>query len=101
MLGALEPLFYYPNASPPYAFPSKRGRVVQGTSHCAEATTLCADGSAGAGQWTVTGTWTQTSTGTCRQIVRGTQTVRHSVTCRLTVTGQWTVVVTGTWRHTV
>ena len=59
---------------------------------CDEATTLCAEGSTGGGQWTTTGTWTQTSTGTCWQIVRGTQTSRTSDTWRVTVTGQQIVL---------
>src|SRR5262249_12951818 len=80
---------------------SHAGSVVRGTCDCTEATTLCAEGSTGAGQCTTTGTFTQTSTGTCRQIVRGSHTVRHSVALRVTVTGQQTVVVTGIWRQTV
>lgn len=56
------------------------GMSVQGKSHCADATTLWAEGTIGAGQWTVTGTRSQTSVGTIRQIVRGQCTVLHSVT---------------------
>ena len=49
------------------------------------------------GQWTTTGTLTQTSTGTCLQIVRGTQIVLVSVTCFCTVTGHMIVFGSTTW----
>jgi hypothetical protein len=67
-----------------------------------EAITLCAEGRQGsAGQWTITGTCSQTSTGTIRQMVLGSQTVLHSVIVRRTVTGTHWVVVQGTCRQTV
>src|SRR5205085_7277849 len=75
---------------------SQGGSVVKGNSHCGVAITLCIEGSTAGGQCTVTGTFTQTSTGTWRQTVLGTQTFVTSHTCRVTVTGQQTVVVTGT-----
>ena len=70
-----------------------------GERHCdwAEATTLWDDGrTAGSGSGRRPGTLTQTSTGTCLQIVLGTQIVLVSVTCRVTVTGQQIVLVSAT-----
>ena len=48
--------------------------MVNGTDWL-DASTLWDDGRTAGGQWTTTGTFTQTSTGTCLQTVRGTQTV--------------------------
>src|SRR5260370_30227093 len=75
---------------------SHGGSVVMGMPPCGEASTLCAEGSTGGGQYVTTGTLTQTSTGTCRQTAFGTQMLRISVTCFVTVTGTQTVLVTGT-----
>ena len=47
------------------------GRLALGRN----ASTLWDEATIGAGQWTVTGTRTQTSVGTCLQIVLGTHTV--------------------------
>ncbi len=63
------------------------------------AMTACEDGSTTVGQWMTTGTFTHTSTGTCRQIVRGTQTGFIPQTCRDTVTGHWIVRVSQTCRQ--
>ncbi len=76
---------------------SHGGTVVDGHCDWAEATTLWDDGMTAGSQWTTTGTLTQTSTGTCLQIVLGTQTVLISVTCFCTVTGHMIVLGSTTW----